>query len=228
MEQAIREIKVGVIIPSRGKERPRFLENCWRQIKTQTLQPEWVTIQNYDAESIYKDITQRYRRGYDRLRGCELDIIALMEDDEFYAPDYLEYMVGKWIEYGKPQLFGTSFNWYYNLRMKAYHKMEHHTQSHAMSTLIKPDINFPWCPDNEAFTDVYLWNLRSHLKGIIFTPDHNIAICMKHGVGLTGGNSHRHDDARYINKDPNMDWLRAQLTPESFDFFSTYFSMQNT
>jgi hypothetical protein len=217
------QTKVGVIIPTRGKERARFVDNCLRQMETQTLKPHEIALVDYEPETIYKDITQRYRKGYDALRNMGLDVIALIEDDEFYSPEYLEYMTAKWVEYGKPQLFGASFNWYYNLRMKAYHKMEHHTQSHAMSTLIKPDLNFPWCHDNEAFTDVYLWNLRKYLTGVIFTPEKNIAICMKHGVGLTGGNSHRDNDSRYKNKDADMAWLRSQLTPESFEFFATYF-----
>lgn len=225
MEQTENRLRVGVIIPTRGGERSKFVDNCVRQMLLQTIQPDEMLLMNYEPDSIYKDITQRYRRGYDMLRGKGLDVIAFIEDDEYYEPDYLAYMVSKWVEYGRPQLFGTSYNWYYNLRMKAYHKMEHYTQSHAMSTLIKPDMDFPWCHDNEAFTDVYLWNLHKHLKGVIFTPEKNIAICMKHGVGLTGGNSHLDNDPRYKNKDPDMSWLRSQLTPESFEFFSTYFRM---
>lgn len=222
MEQT-ENFRVGVIIPDRG-DRPGFVDNCLRQMENQTLKPVEISLVNYAPESNLKDITQRYRRGYESLRYMSLDVIAFIESDDFYSPEYLEYMAGKWVHYGKPDLLGTSFNWYYNLRMKAYHKMEHHTQSHAMSTLIKPDLDFPWCHDNEAFTDVYLWNLRKHLKGVIFTPEKNIAICMKHGVGLTGGNSHRSNDSRYKNLDINGEWLRSNLSKESFDFFWNYFT----
>lgn len=222
MEQAVSSVRVGAIVPSRG-DRPNFLENCMRQISTQTLKPAEISVMDYEPESICKDITQRYRRGYDKLREKGLDVIALLEDDDYYSPNYLEYMVDKWLHYNKPDLLGTSYTWYYNLRLKAYFKMEHHTQSHAMSTLIKPDLNFPWCPDNEAFTDVWLWNLHSHLKGTIFTPDHTICMGMKHGVGLTGANSHTTNLYRFKFSDIDLAFLRSNLAEPSFQFFSTYF-----
>ncbi len=228
MEQAANSLRIGIIIPTRAKDRPLFLANCLRQLATQTLQPVEIALMDYEPESIYKDITQRYRRGYDQLRGKNLDVIALWEDDEYYAPNYLEYMADKWLHYSRPDLLGTSYTWYFNLRMKAYHIMEHHTASHAMSTLIKPDLDFPWCPDNEPFTDTHLWKLKSHLRGVVFKPESTICMGMKHGVGLTGGNSHGAGDARYKNKDPNGEWLRGHLTPEAWEFFWNYFCTQNT
>ena len=215
-------MKIGIILPTRG-DRPRFIKNCLRQIETQTLQPTAVALMDYEPESIKKDITQRYRRGYDRLRGWDLDIIALWEDDDYYAPNYLETITTSWDKAGRPNLFGTCYTWYYNLRMKAWHIMEHHNASHAMSTLIKPDLDFPWCQDNEAFTDVHLWHLHTHLQGKVFKPEKIICMGMKHGVGLTGGNSHRENDMRYKDKDANGDWLRLHLTKESFDFYWNYF-----
>lgn len=201
-------------------------------LASQTIQPAETAFMFYAPESNDKDITQRYRRGYDQLRGKGLDVIAFFESDDYYPPDYLEVMAQKWLEHGKPDLISPHQVWYYNMRLNARLKMEGHTQAQAMSTMIKADLTFPWCPDNEAFTDVWLWNLRSHLKGFIFKTDRIMCIGMKHGVGLTGGNSHRGDDHRYLSgkgiPDPDLSFLRENLTPEAFEFYSSYFSRKDT
>lgn len=227
------KIKLGIIIPTRGNERPRFLENCMRQIKAQTLQPTGVLILNGEPESNAKDITKRYKQGYNHYNGKGYDLLALWEDDEFYAPDYLETMVATWRAAGEPELFGTTYTIYYNIRLFAHFTRHHHQMSSAMSTLIKPDMDFTWCPDSEPFTDVHLWSSAKHkdtgklLTRALYTPDHHICIGMKHGVGLTGGNSHVCDTARYMTgdgrPDPNKNFLRAHTTPESYEFFANYF-----
>ena len=85
---------IGVIIPDRG-DRPKFLENCLRMLKAQTMQPTIIEIVNDAPFSDEKDITLRYRLGYERLRNKEIEVIALIENDDWYAPDYLEIMYNK-------------------------------------------------------------------------------------------------------------------------------------
>lgn len=219
-------MKIGVIIPDRG-DRPKFLENCLRMLKTQTIQPDIIELVDDIPLNDNCDITWRYRTGYDRLRNKDLDIIAFIENDDWYAPDYLETMINQWVNFGKPDVFGTNYTIYYHIKLFSYLTMNHDTRSSAMSTIIKPDLDFAWCPDHEPYTDMWLWN---KLKGIVFHPEKHICLGVKHGVGLCGGRSHVDRLERYSNvgqTDFDKTFLSATLDKESFEFYSNYFNDEN-
>jgi hypothetical protein len=160
-----------------------FLQNCIRQLKSQTLQPVETLIVSEAPVDDNKDLTRRYRIGYDHMRRKNLDVIALIEDDDFYAPEYLETMVGEWVKEGRPNLFGTIYTIYYNLRFSAWLTFHHHTRSSAMSTLIAPDMNFKWCDDHEPYFDIYIWNLLRG-QGKLFRPEKHICLGIKHRGAL--------------------------------------------
>jgi len=219
----------GVIIPYRN-DRPRFFDNLRRMLEAQTVKPaREVLIMDYPAESDAKDITQRYRRGYDMLRGLGLDVIFFMEVDDWYSPKYFEFMLASWEKNNRPEIFGTSYTFYYHIKLFAYYRMGHYERSSAMSTMILPDLNINWCPDHEPYTDSHLWTMAG-LKGVTFTPSEHICLGIKHGVGKLGGGSHIDALHRYSSGtgilDGNKDFLRSTLDPVSFEFYSNYFNQQ--
>jgi hypothetical protein len=211
-------MKVGVIIPDRG-DRPEFLKNCLRMIEAQTIKPE-IKIINHSPMNNDCDITQRYRIGYDSLRNLGIDIIALIENDDWYSKNYLEIMINEWLKHGKPDIFGLNHTIYYHIRLKKHFTMHHNTRSSAMNTLIKPDLNFKWCRDIEAFTDIHLWNV---LKGTIINPPKTICMGIKHGIGKCGGRSHVDKLHRFTFDDQDFSFLKNNLDKEAFDFYSNYF-----
>lgn len=213
-------MKIGIIVPDRN-DRPLFLENCLRLIKNQTLQPTIIEVINYEPESDNVDITQRYRLGYEKLRNKGLDIIALMENDEWYSPEYLEIMVNGWVKHGKPEIFGTNYTVYYHIKLFSYFTMHHLTRSSAMSTLITPDLDIKWCVDEQPYTDIWLWK---QLQGVTFSPPKIICLGIKHGVGKCGGMAHVDKLHRYVGNDTNKDYLRSVVDNESFNFYSNYFN----
>lgn len=227
-------MKLGIIIPDRG-DRPRFMENCMRMLKAQTYLPDLIAVNVVDDPPIddHVDITKRYRIGYDQLRGKGLDLIAFIENDDWYSPNYLETMIAAWERFKRPGLFGTCETIYYHLQLKAYFKMEHHTRSSAMNTFIKPDMDFPWPVEMEPFLDMHLWGMKDNpiKTRIVFKPDKIISVGMKHGVGKTiGGGQHIIDDRvrrRYVNKDVNSEYpngfLKTVLDADSFTFYDNYF-----
>lgn len=231
-------MKIAVLIPTRN-DRQKLEANCLRMIQNQTLKPDIIELVNdeplnFNADGYLEpekkvcDITWRYRTGYDRLRNKGIDCILLMENDDWYAPDYIEKMVSKWIENGKPDLSGTNYTIYYHLKMRAYFQMNHTRRSSAMSTLIKPDLNFPWCVDHEPYTDMWLWELKQLTK-VVFDPGKYICLGMKHGEGFCGGRSHvdkleRYRDPKRSFQDDDFSFLKKHLDPQSFDFYSTYFN----
>lgn len=213
-------MRVAVLIPTRG-ERPSLLQNCLRLLKAQTLQPDHIEIVNDAPLSEEKDITWRYRIGYDRLRGKGFDVIALIEDDDYYAPDYLEVMVNTWSKTREP-IFGTNYTIYYHIRLFRHYRMNHTGRSSAMSTLIVPDLKIQWCADSEPYTDMHLW-MMCGLKYRVFAPDHHICLGIKgHEQGMTGGGSHTSKLTRYTDEDNDKKLLRSVCDPESFEFYSNF------
>ncbi len=211
-------MKVGIIIPDRG-DRPKLLANSLRMLAAQTLQFHYIALVDDKPISDKPDITWRYRKGYDILRKKGLDIIAFWENDDWYSPDYLRYMTDKWLEHGKPDLFGTNHTIYYNIKIKAYFEMLHDQRSAAMNTLIKPDMNFEWCPDYESFTDLYLYRTLNYK---VFKPDKLYSLGIKHGIGKLGGRSHIDRLYRYKFKDNGF--LKKTLDPISYEFYWNYFN----
>lgn len=208
-------MKIAVLIPDRN-DRPNFLQNCLRMIDNQTLKPDIIELVNFIPTDSKCDITKRYRIGYDNLRNKEVDIICLIENDDYYHPEYIETMVNKWVESEKPDLLGTNNTIYYHLYLNKYFTMRHNTRSSAMNTLIKPDLNFKWCNDNEAYTDIHLWRT---LTGIIFEPNKIISLGIKHGNGLCGGRTHTDNLHRFVNNDENYLFLKSIMDKESLKFY---------
>jgi hypothetical protein len=183
----------------------------------QTLQPVGIVLANFAPTSNEKDITKRYRIGYKHwTKSC--DVIALIENDDYYSPDYLEKMATAWIERGKPDIFGTDRTIYYNLNERAWKVMLHSRRSSAMSTFIKPNLAIDWPVDNDPYTDIALWK---QLQGVTHTFEPPICIGIKHGVGLCGGRMHVDNLDRLENKDPDHLQLQKWLDNESFNFYAT-------
>lgn len=210
------DIKFGVIIPDRG-DRPQFLANCLRMVERQTISPDELIIVNDKPENEKCDITKRYREGYDKLRSRGLHAIFLIENDDWYAQNYLEFMLSQWTLHGKPDIYGTNFTIYYHLKLRAWHRMGHDDRASAMNTLLKADLNFDWGKDDYPYTDQHIWKI---LKGIAFDPGNLISIGMKHGIGMCGGAFHTDRYHRYVNQDPDMLWLKRKIDSESFNFYS--------
>lgn len=213
-------MKIAVLIPDRG-DRPALLANCVRMMEAQTLRPAHIEIVNDAPLSGEKDITLRYRLGYDRLRGKGFDLIAFIENDDWYHPTYLEFMINQWLEHGKPNMLGTNQTIYYHLYLRMWFTMVHPERSSAMNTFIKPDLDFSWCVDNYPYTDIHLWMVLK-LGGVIIDSP-NLSIGMKHGEGLCGGRNHKDGFERFINADYDLQFLKEKMDSASFNFYSGFY-----
>jgi glycosyltransferase involved in cell wall biosynthesis len=211
-------MKVAILIPTR--DRPQFLANCLRMMQAQTVQPDHIEIVDDAPLSAAKDITWRYRNGYDRLRNKGFDAILFIEDDDWYAPNYIETMLREWQKHGKPDIFGTNYTIYYHLKLKAWFTMNHPERASAMNTLIKPDLEINWCPDHEPYTDLHLW---FSIKGIAYTPEKIIAIGMKHGEGTCGGRNHTDKLERFKIADADLRFLAVNLDRKSMEFYKNLY-----
>lgn len=222
MREEVQSLKVAIVIPDRG-DRSEFMANCSRLIARQTVMGKMKTeilikIVDYPPVDDKVDITPRYRFGYDFCRGKGLDVICYMENDDWYSEDYLEYMLTQWVLHGRPPLFGTRYTIYYHIRLGRWYTYYHSDRASMMNTLMKPDMEVPWPPDQEPFTDAHLW---FHIKGwVTFNPDRHYSLGIKHGVGKCGGPSHNDRFSRYQNEDEGL--LQVTVDPESYEFYKHF------
>lgn len=208
-------MRIAVIIPDRG-DRPEFLEQCKKMLASQTMQPETIYVAGWKPETSDCDITQRYRIAYHNFDGMNYDCILFIENDDYYAPNYIETMVNGWISNGKPEIFGTAYTIYYHIGMLKYEIMNHPARASAMSTLIKPDLDIKWPIDKEPYTDMHLWK---QLKGVTFKPENPISMGIKHGIGKGGGHYHNTKLERYKESDEYCQMLRTTIDNDSIDFY---------
>jgi hypothetical protein len=212
-------VRIAVLIPDRG-DRNHFTENCISLIENQTLKPASVLKVGHAPKSDRADITERYRIGYGMLSKLSgIDLIAFIENDDYYAPEYLETMAAHWIESGKPQLLGTCYSWYYHIGLLKYTKLEHYTRSAAMNTFIVPGLEFTWCADTEPYTDMHLWSNCPNLIKKIVNPERIISLGIKHGVGKCGGGSHIDRLNKYKHDDSLMEWLFSNVSESFHNFY---------
>lgn len=202
---------IGAVIPTRG-DRSVFLNKCFEMVDYQTTPIDTICVVNEKPKSEEKDITYRYRKGLEKLfsRGCE--VVFLIEDDDWYSRTYAQTMYSKWLQFGKPQIFGVGETIYYHLNKRSHSKMIHPLRSSAFSTMVTKDVlNIDWPADNESFLDLELWK---QLNGKTFIPFSPICMGIKHGMGVCGGRAHG-NDFRYQHQDSDFSYLKKITGPES-------------
>tara|TARA_B100000900_G_scaffold414104_1_gene439816 strand:- start:19717 stop:20526 length:810 start_codon:yes stop_codon:yes gene_type:complete len=181
-------MKFALVIPTRG-DRPQFIKQCKYLISRQTVQPTEVLWIDYKPESpSKKDITQRYRRGVEAASKKGYEFVVFWEDDDWYHPEYLEWLIKSWKFNKKPTFFGVGETYYYNHLNGAAHHMGHNGRTSAFCTLVKLPWSIPWPSDNYSFLDMHI---AKHCKPVTINYDKKIyAVGIKHGFGLTGGGGH--------------------------------------
>jgi hypothetical protein len=232
----VSDVRVAVLIPDRG-DRPTFLAQCLKMMERQTLRPVHIELVNDAPISDAVDITWRYRLGYERI-GASVDVIAFIENDDWYHPQYLERIVGAWLKVGQPDMLGLDHTVYYHIVERAWFTMHHHTRSSAMNTLIKPNLDIKWPLDMDPYTDAWLWtrecfvpqmdvltqlsqlNIQWPMPGkAIIGSNFEWCIGIKHGTGLCGGKNHTDNLHRYVNKDAKGAWLKKVVGEEDAAFY---------
>lgn len=216
-------MKIAVLIPDRG-DRPKFMANCLRMMDRQTLKPYTIIVEGIPPVNSMCDITKRYRNGYDKISHLSkyvenIDLIALIENDDFYSPTYLEYMAKAWEQHGRPNIFGTNYTIYYHLKLRKYFVFEHFDRASAMNTFIKPGLEIKWPLDHDPYTDLHLWR---DIPGKTIKPDYHISVGIKHGEGEVGGEFHVNMLDRFNIEDNGF--LKEIMDQDSFKFYDNYFS----
>lgn len=241
-------MKIGVIIPDRN-DRPKFLMNYFRMMKAQSVKHSILVVQHPSKEEdqFYKenpkgtreeflklaipqecDITYRYRVGYEKMSSFDFDVLFFMENDDWYAPNYLDEMLKAWEAKGKPDMFGIDYSIYYHIKNNHYFWWPHPRRSSAFCMMIKPKLKITWPADNFNFLDMHLFNsslMNGNHKFVrdFYSPPKPICIGIKHGIGDVGGIAHEERNTRYTANDVDKKFLRETVDEASFEFYDNFF-----
>ena len=214
-------MKVALITPTRG-DRPQFLSELKKMIAVQTVAPAMHIIVDDKHSCTYKDVTWRYRLGFKRALEQGADVFIIMEDDDWYAPTYIQDILTAWVDAGTPTLFGIGNTMYYNLAIRRYIVHTHPARASMMSTLMIARNSLELCNDNNPFLDIHLWSSNHKITKSTVVFDRHISIGIKHGLGVVAGNGHTFY-SMYIkgHSDDNLELLRSYVGDDLIDFYES-------
>jgi hypothetical protein len=213
------EEMITVITPT--GDRPLAFALCQRWMENQTMFPaQWLVIDDGKipigveqlsplVEYIRREpqpndpkhtLVANLQKAFPLIKG---DKIIIIEDDEYYAPEYLAAMTARLAYY---ELVGIKNSKYYHLPSGGY--CTHSNAGHASfaQTAFKATFlpTFKRCLDirSQQFLDIRMWR-NAHRRGFLFIDEPPLYLGIK---GLPGrpGIGIGHDEKRYLEFDTPM------------------------
>ena len=160
------------------------------------------------------------------LQHVKGDIILIIEDDDWYAPNYIETMV-KLLDFAP--IVGEANARYYNIAHRCYAKMLNYYHASLCQTGIRREI-LPLLHEavtsGQLYFDCELWKMvREREIESFLAVDLNMAIGMKGLPGRRGiGVGHSPDGFKH---DPDWSVLRSWLPEEDFVIYQELGEIQH-
>lgn len=199
-----------VIVPTR--DRPEFFQFCKWQLDQQTIQPTARYYIAYEPTSPEIDLVKRIKSGVELATRDGIDIVFVVEDDDFYPSNYFETYLPL---FSRVDFVGDNKTYYYNIKSCRWSLMRHPMRSSLFTTAFRiSSLNgFKWPADNAKFLDLAIWDQATRVAFV-----ESGAIGIKHGNGTCGGKGHK---LRLDHDDRGMKWLSKQVTPEHLNFYKS-------
>lgn len=205
---------VGCIIPTLN-ERPQFTDFVIRRLNNQTKKPDITVFIDFPNLNGRPDISKRYKQGIKYLITQNVDLIAFIEDDDYYPLTYIQELAELWDSTGRPDLIGCKTTIYYHIFRQMYLKVRQRHCS-AFVTAVGRGINYDVCGDYEAYYDVKLWTNNEGTQ----VDFKNTPIGIKHGIGRCGGGGH-YNLKWYQRCDEDLSFLEKNVDAEAFEFYKS-------
>lgn len=213
-------MKIAVLIPTRG-DRPTFLEQAKRMLAYQTLRPDKVYIVDYPPTPGVYDTERRTRMGLEAAVRDGIDRLYTWDDDEYYAPTYLEYFNTVWSD--NVQAAGIVNIPYYHLhyRRAAYREYPNFATNSCTAFVPKAAVNFVAAQTGYEF-DQLLWAWLRRKCLYRFVRQRCVpfqVIGMKHQLGSLTAGAHFWPPEMYGYDDADTHWLQANVDKRVVDFY---------
>lgn len=219
---------ITLITPTGG--RPEAFSLCEKYMKRQTYKGliQWIVVDDMPKYPTICTMNQEYIAGpmewregintqrpnmdaaFHKVKG---DSILVIEDDDWYAPNYIEIMttfLNHW------SIVGEGNAKYYNIKTRSYKEMMNFNHSSLCQTGIRKDsynVLERAIHSGEFFFDIFLWNRAVQSKASIFKfLDLNLCIGMK-GLPGKGGIGVGHTAKNFLG-DPNFGKLKSWIGAE--------------
>jgi glycosyltransferase involved in cell wall biosynthesis len=147
------------------------------------------------------------------------EYLAIIEDDDWYAPDYLKWMVGR---LGEIEVVGLNPTVYYHLPAAKFVVIDHPGRSSLFTVVgrtefLRPQLEVA-CRDlaGNPCVDLRLWPRLGSRAGTVLSGG---AIGIKHNWGPCLGQGHNPGRAVPWSRDTDRRWLRRMVGAGDLQFY---------
>ena len=199
-------------------DRPKMIEQCKRLIKRQSRKPDMEIYVTEPSVSSAIDIVPRFRSGWLEAKKNNIDIIVVIESDDWYSRHYLDFLLANFSLLGF-DAFGWTNSLYYNICNQTYQTHNHPNRASLYTTSFKVSSlnDFKWPKDDYKFLDIPLWKHFKN-KDFFHNPINDNIIGIKHNEGIRAGIGHK---ATMKNKDVEFKYLES-IIGEDVEFYKTF------
>jgi len=189
--------------------RERFLARCKEYVSRFTRQPdEHLIVSSTDFRANLRKMTE----------SAQGDMLAFIEDDDWYHPEYLKDMHDR-LEYSKRAIIGYDPTLYYHIQHEGYRIIPHQNRASLYATVGLSNVLYtaldPILEDKNKPVDISLW---AWLHAVSATTIGHLAIGIKHGFTPTEGRGHQLP-ATYWSRDPGCLYLKSLIGERDFEFY---------
>ena len=202
-------MRITCITPTCEGREP-FLKLCRKYVERFTLQPEEHLVQ-----------TGPFLENLDKLLSrVRTELVAFIEDDDWYHPRYLADMVSR-LEYSKRAMIGYDPTLYYHVVRRGYMTLPHRGRASLYATVgIASVIESAYARLREKggriSVDQSLWQMLAQTS---VTTVGQLAVGMKHGLTRTEGNGHYAPQEAWT-KDHDMEYLKKIIGKEDAETYA--------
>ncbi len=212
-------MKIATLTIDRG-DRPKMIEQCKRLIKRQTRKPDLEIYVIEPSTSKAIDIVPRFRSGWLEAKKNNIDVIVVIESDDWYSKEYLNFI--EVIFHPSPTILdalGASKSIYYNICNQTYQIHDHPNRASLYTTSFKVSAlnDFRWPKDDYKFLDIPLWK-HFKIKDLFRDPVIDRTVGIKHNEGIRAGIGHK---ATMKNKDIEFKYLES-IIGEDVEFYRNF------
>lgn len=206
--------------------RPEAFELCTEWVTRQTRKPDtWTVYDDKYRPLEVEDVPTFTRNMALALQKATGDILVFMEDDDFYAPVYLEAIENEF-KHSASEMVGLTEVTYYNVQFAKWRSLYNHTYCPMAFTAIRREmapvlLQCLGTPNHTA--DVAFWHLcREQEVKMTKIPAMGLGIGVKGMPGRPGiGIGHRDLDMRWKSDDTEKSKAR-DLFGVDFHFYEPF------